>query len=637
MTELGGPITLVAAVNGGSGSAALTSFLVYLGAVFALAWLSTRQRSDGGFINEYFLGSRNLGVWAFALTFAATSASGGSFVGFPALIYTHGWVLALWIAGYMLVPLVAMGLMGKRLNRVSRVADAVTIPDVIERRFASPAAGIVATILIVLFMFYFLLAQFKAGSEILAILLHGVPAFDRAVGVVAGVTHSWSWLSGTEPDYVLCLAVFSAAVIIYVVYGGFRAVVWTDVMQGIIMFLGVVLLLGFALYFTGGLDAATQQLAKRQPPAFGTATLLRTSGTDSGRVLNKGTWLSTNEGGLVRTRERVEIAANRTLLGNVPILYLRSPEDQAMVAQEVIEGGWQATELMLAPLAFGQDQPGTYLYPPGPSRENALGFLSLSMAFSFFVFWPFGAAGQPSNLVRLMAFRNTRILKLSIATVAVYYSFIYFSLVIIFCCARVLLPGMEMEADRVMPQMAVTSTVRAGVPWLAGFLLAAPFAAVMSSVDSFLLLVSSSLVRDIYQRYLHPKAEEHLLKRVTYAGTIVVGLLATYGALRPPPYLQVIIVDASGFLAASFLAPVAFSLYWKRMTPAGAIAGMLGGCAMHAMFSFRFAESLPVLRDIESLQFGPLVWDLLFSTSGVLIVSKLTRPMDERFVGRYFA
>ncbi len=76
-------------------------------------------------------------VWAFALTFAATSASGGSFTGFPSLIYTHGWILALWIASYMMVPVLTMGLLGKRLNQVARRAGAITVPDVIRGRFES--------------------------------------------------------------------------------------------------------------------------------------------------------------------------------------------------------------------------------------------------------------------------------------------------------------------------------------------------------------------------------------------------------------------------------------------------------------------------------------------------------------------
>ena len=108
---------LVAQASGAN--AALATFVLYTLAVFFLAWLSNRLLQSKNFLSEYFLGSRSLGVWAFALTFAATSSSGGSFTGFPSLIYTHGWVLALWIASYMVVPVCTMGLLGKRINQVA--------------------------------------------------------------------------------------------------------------------------------------------------------------------------------------------------------------------------------------------------------------------------------------------------------------------------------------------------------------------------------------------------------------------------------------------------------------------------------------------------------------------------------------
>jgi sodium/pantothenate symporter len=636
MPEL--PVCLVAVVAG-SGSAALVSFLLYLVGVFALAWLSGRQRSEGGFISEYFLGSRNLGVWAFALTFAATSASGGSFVGFPALIYTHGWVLALWIAGYMVVPLVAMALLGKRLNRVGRLADAVTIPDLIERRLGSAAAGIVATVLIVAFMFYFLLAQFQAGSKILVVLLRGIPAFDDAVHWVAVTTRDVPGLRGTEPDYLLCLTVFAGAVIVYVVYGGFRAVVWTDVMQGVIMFLGVVFLLGFALKLTGGLEAATRQLAERRPPRMARATLRLESFYDR-PAIPKGTWIRSEDEGVVRAAERIDVppsatdpAAIREVTGRV--LELSSAADRQAVPEDAIARGIVARVTLRETYAANGDRPGAYIYPPGPHPTQAAGFLPLSLAFSFFVFWPFGAAGQPSNMIRLMAFRDTQTLKLSIATVAIYFSFIYFSLVIIFCCARVLLPGMEIDADRAMPEMALYSTGRMGVPWLAGFLLAAPFAAVMSSVDSFLLLVASSLVRDIYQRCV-PTASERLLKKVTYLCTIAVGILAMGGALHPPQYLQKIIVDASGYLSSSLLAPVALALYWRRLNATGAIAGMLAGSVTFGLFSTGAAGQIPLLHRLHALNYGPLVWALLASLAAVIMGSLLARPPRRELVERYF-
>ena len=69
------------------------------------------------------------------------------------------------------------------------------------------------------------------------------------------------------------------------------------------------------------------------------------------------------------------------------------------------------------------------------------GFLPLSLAFSFFFMWAIAGTGQPPNYVRLMAFRNAKTLRYAILTVAVYYSAIYFPLVIIFCCAAFSCPA----------------------------------------------------------------------------------------------------------------------------------------------------------------------------------------------------
>ena len=75
-------------------------------------------------------------------------------------------------------------------------------------------------------------------------------------------------------------------------------------------------------------------------------------------------------------------------------------------------------------------------------------------------------------MVRLMAFKDSVTLKRSIFTVAIYYSAIYFPLVIIFCCSRVLMPGMDLESDKIMPAMAVYLTGKIGAGWLVCGLLA---------------------------------------------------------------------------------------------------------------------------------------------------------------------
>ncbi|MCH2386260.1 MAG: hypothetical protein MK293_13490, partial [Pedosphaera sp.] len=245
---------------GSTANSALVTFAIYLLGVFVLAWLSSRVRRKKEFVGEYFLGGRSLGLWAFALTFAATSSSGGSFMGFPSLIYTHGWVLALWIASYMLVPVVGMGLLGKRVNRLARQSGAVTIPDLIKARFRSESVGMIATLLVLFFMFFYLLAQFKAGSKIMTTLLQDVAIYQSAVNTVGGAIDGLPWIGSAEPDYVLCLLVFAFSVIVYTAFGGFRAVVWTDVMQGIVMGVGVIILLFLTLGQVGGLTKATEQL-----------------------------------------------------------------------------------------------------------------------------------------------------------------------------------------------------------------------------------------------------------------------------------------------------------------------------------------------------------------------------------------
>ena len=234
-------LNLLAATD--SGPAVLWTFLIYMIGVFLIAGLSNRLLQNRNFLSEYFLGSRGLGVWAFALTLAATSSSGGSFMGFPSKIYTHGWSLGLWIGSYMVVPICVMGLLGKRINEVARTAQAITIPDVLRDRFRSITFGLISVSLIVFFMTFNLIAQFKGGSTILKTLLGPIDAFTSSAASLPDWIGS---LCSQGNEYLLCLVVFGVAVIVYTTYGGFHAVVWTDVMQGVVMVIGVIIMLPLA-------------------------------------------------------------------------------------------------------------------------------------------------------------------------------------------------------------------------------------------------------------------------------------------------------------------------------------------------------------------------------------------------------
>ena len=139
------------------GYGAVLALVIFIVGSIWLGFLAQRVTEKGSFLKSYFLGNRGLGAWTIALT--ATVQSGGTFMGFPSLVYTHGWSVALWISGYMLVPLMGFGVLGKRIAHLSRQTGAVTIPDLYRARFESPAAGYVCSIVIVLCMTVMMIAH----------------------------------------------------------------------------------------------------------------------------------------------------------------------------------------------------------------------------------------------------------------------------------------------------------------------------------------------------------------------------------------------------------------------------------------------------------------------------------------------
>ena len=697
-------------------NAALVTFLIYTLAVFGLAALSNQLLKSKSFLAEYFLGSRSLGVWAFALTFAATSSSGGSFTGFPSKIYTHGWILALWISSYMVVPICTMGLLGKRLNQVARTSGAITVPDVLRDRFNSQRFGILAVVLIIFFMSFNLVAQFKAGALILKVLLKDVDIFNSFSASVGQMTGGGFF--GDDPGYLICLLSFGVAVIVYTTYGGFHAVVWTDVMQGIVMVIGVLILLPLAISSVGGLDQATQDLSEMTPPQRAYASVSLEEPLSEPLQVTRETWIRSGESdGVYRVATPFTVNAGDTEIHGVEVLKITTPseidrilagkvpvefDDRLRISDWPREGQFaygtittpslpadvgrrrlisvkqndgtrrwfaviadperdgdkpvviKVTEwpedsayspqdiqgtISVKPIsyAYGADKPGAYVAGPAPSPTNDLGFLSFGIAVSFFFMWAISGAGQPSNMVRLMAFKDSKTLKRSIFTVAVYYTCIYLPLVFIFVCARVLMPGMEVEPDRIMPEIAVYLTSGIGAAWLGGLLIAAPFAAVMSTVDSFLLMISSAIVRDVYQRNINPDATEKTIKYLSYLCTLLVGSIAMVVAINPPDFLQDIIVYVGSGLAACFLAPVVFMLYWPRASESGCITGMLAGFGAHfGMYLTGMFINGSFFRPYQLLGVNPVIIGLVTSFVMTYIATLATAPPPEDTVRKYF-
>src|SRR5579863_6470542 len=138
------------AMSQSPGLGAILALLIVIGISVWLGTLAQRAIKKGSFLKGYFLGNRGLGAWALALT--ATVQSGGTFMGYPSLVYAHGWIVALWIGSYMVVPITGFGVLGKRFAQLSRRTGAITVPHLLRIRFGSPAVGLISSLFIMFYM-----------------------------------------------------------------------------------------------------------------------------------------------------------------------------------------------------------------------------------------------------------------------------------------------------------------------------------------------------------------------------------------------------------------------------------------------------------------------------------------------------
>lgn len=198
---------------------------------------------------------------------------------------------------------------------------------------------------------------------------------------------------------------------------------------------------------------------------------------------------------------------------------------------------------------------------------------------SFWILVGVGVVGLPQITVRAMSYKNAKAMHRAIIIGTVVVGFIMLGMHLIGVFARPIIPGIEI-GDKVMPLLAMEVLP----PWLAGVVLAAPMAAIMSTVDSLLLLVSSTVVKDVYLNYISPAASAKKVKRISFSVTAFLGVIVFLLALSPPNLIIWLNLFAFGGLEATFIWPIILGLYWKGSNKYGAIASMISGMVSYMMF-----------------------------------------------------
>ncbi|MQW91610.1 sodium/proline symporter PutP [Acinetobacter wanghuae] len=269
------------------------------------------------------------------------------------------------------------------------------------------------------------------------------------------------------------------------------------------------------------------------------------------------------------------------------ILYVCIGGFLAISWTDTFQAGLMIFALILTPimtfLALGDNSQdvATLLESARPNASNLIENLSSIAIISSFA-WGLGYFGQPHILVRFMAADSVKIIPnarrigmtwmilcLAGAMAAGYIGIAYFA-------ANPDLPAAAIVNKN--PEMVFMELTKILFnPWVAGIVLAAILAAIMSTLSCQLLVCSTTLTEDLYKAFVRKTASQKELIWVGRGMVVVIALIAISLAMNPNSKVLSLVAYAWAGFGAAFGPLIILSLFWKRMTLNGAIIGMIVG------------------------------------------------------------
>ena len=253
---------------------------------------------------------------------------------------------------------------------------------------------------------------------------------------------------------------------------------------------------------------------------------------------------------------------------------------------------------------------------------NATGFIT-----SYWVLVGIGTLGLPQNAVRGMGFKSTQAMHRAMIFGTFVVGFLMIGMHFGGALIGPTLEGAELAStDYYVPYFAINERP-AG---LAGLLLAAPLAAVMSTVSSLLILASASIIKDLYLHYMvKPEVDKESesfrkkLSRFSFFATFIIGVICLAFAIKPPSIITWINLYALGGLMCTFFWPIIGGLYYKKSNAKASLASAIFGVAAFAIGNQLRAAGLMPFEMHESVP-GIVIGGIAF-----FIVAKLTyKPTD---------
>lgn len=381
-------------------------FLVYL---FILVMLAIWSSRTSGTLNGYFIADKKLPPWVVAFSTNATGESGWLLLGLTGMAYVAG-AQAFWVvAGELIGITLSWTLLSRRLKRLSDETDSITVPDLLSAGL-SDTHNIIRklSILIILVMVTaYVAAQMVAAGK----AFDGFTRLDYNAGVVLGAT----------------------IIILYTLVGGYKAVAWTDLIQGVLMLLGLIILPIVAIQHGGGWEAISHDLMREDPG----------------------------------------------------LLSFWGPEGKSTLA------------LM-----------------------GIVSFLAIGLPF----------LGVPQLMVRYMSARSEQSLVPAMIISIIVILLFDIGAVLTGMAGRAIFPGLT-DPESILPLLATTLLH----PLAGGIMMVVVLAAIMSTVDSLLILLASALVRDYWQKIHQSALSEKALVNRGRLVTLIIGITGVLFALNETP------------------------------------------------------------------------------------------------------
>lgn len=403
---------------------------------------------------DFIIGGRKMNPWVVAFSERASGESAWLLLGLPGLGYASGFI-GMWdaigcVSGIILYWLV----IAEKLRIQSEQTGSITLPDFFASKFSSMAKPIrlTATLIIIFFFTFYLAAQFNGAGKVL--------------NVTFGIPNIYGILLGT------------IVIVLYTMMGGFLAVAYTDLVQGIIMIGALVIL-----------------------PLVGFVEIMEKHQSLDAAFATAGTNFTDVTGGAT---------------------------------------GWAAFAVIISGLSWG------------------LGYM-----------------GQPHLLTRFMSINDPSNIKIS-RRIAFVWAIPGFTGALLIGIIGMVYYGQGAfeDVENIMPHLANDLLPT----WLAGIFISGAVAAMMSTADSQLLVITSSVIEDIYHKTLGN--EEVTEKKLLYLSriiTIVVGAIGFIISITSQDLVFALVSYAWAGLGSSFGPTLLLTIWWKRTTGKGVLAGMIAG------------------------------------------------------------